>query len=438
MKKTKLEKGITLIALIITIIILLILAVVTIGSIKNSNIITYAQNASDDYNREKSEEIDILDSYEKLIEDNIESEFKKFVIDTLSSMEKNVNGKYYNLTTLKNKVKQKYPSAFIELNANGMGIGKYEDVFSEEKFEQIVNDIGESEWCLNILLNYEKDLFYVDINGKIANYQGAAVPMKESEAENLFTYKAATSSEIENPRENDIIITGYIGKDTTVKIPAVLYDENGNVTKTVVGIGEATFGKGNGIKTLYISLCGMSEKDYKEKTIKEIWDTLFDETYTGNSVSGNSADLTDKKTALIEAFDSMGVGKNMYEFDENDMLYVWVGADKNVIPRPTIDIEKVYIPLWVSYIGDSAFADQTKLTTIFAGLETKISIASNAFNGCTSLKDIYIRLKKETIQEMEGSDTKWGAPSSTVLYYVEEKAEYFMLEYDKNIYTQYT
>ena len=46
MKKTKMEKGITLIALIITIIILLILAVVTIGSIKNSNIIKYAQNAT--------------------------------------------------------------------------------------------------------------------------------------------------------------------------------------------------------------------------------------------------------------------------------------------------------------------------------------------------------------------------------------------------------
>lgn len=46
MKKTKLEKGITLIALIITIVILLILAVVTIGAIKNSKIITHAQDSS--------------------------------------------------------------------------------------------------------------------------------------------------------------------------------------------------------------------------------------------------------------------------------------------------------------------------------------------------------------------------------------------------------
>ena len=56
MRKTRSEKAITLIALIITIIILLILAVVTIGSMKNSNIITYAQNAATDYNDKKTEE----------------------------------------------------------------------------------------------------------------------------------------------------------------------------------------------------------------------------------------------------------------------------------------------------------------------------------------------------------------------------------------------
>ena len=71
MKKTKLEKGITLIALIITIIILLILAVVTIGSMQNSNIITYAQNASKDYNTKKLEEESLLDYYEDQIEENL-------------------------------------------------------------------------------------------------------------------------------------------------------------------------------------------------------------------------------------------------------------------------------------------------------------------------------------------------------------------------------
>ena len=49
MKKTKLEKGITLIALIITIVVLLILAVVTIGAIRDSSIITHSQKASNDH-----------------------------------------------------------------------------------------------------------------------------------------------------------------------------------------------------------------------------------------------------------------------------------------------------------------------------------------------------------------------------------------------------
>lgn len=47
--KTKKEKGITLIALIITIVVLLILALVSIGTIKDSGIIKHAQDASNDY-----------------------------------------------------------------------------------------------------------------------------------------------------------------------------------------------------------------------------------------------------------------------------------------------------------------------------------------------------------------------------------------------------
>lgn len=49
MKKTKVEKGITLIALIITIVVLLILAVVTIGAINESKIIEHSKNSSSEY-----------------------------------------------------------------------------------------------------------------------------------------------------------------------------------------------------------------------------------------------------------------------------------------------------------------------------------------------------------------------------------------------------
>ena len=64
MKITKVQKGITLIAVIITIIILLILAVVTIEGIRSRNIILYAHNASYSYEKGKEEEKKLLSQYE--------------------------------------------------------------------------------------------------------------------------------------------------------------------------------------------------------------------------------------------------------------------------------------------------------------------------------------------------------------------------------------
>lgn len=51
MKKTKIEKGITLVALIITIIILLVLAVTAISAVSDSGIIRYAQRATKKYKK---------------------------------------------------------------------------------------------------------------------------------------------------------------------------------------------------------------------------------------------------------------------------------------------------------------------------------------------------------------------------------------------------
>ena len=63
MKKTREQKGITLIALIITIVVLLILAVVTISSITNDGIMKHAQNAANTYNEAQDDEKSMLDSY---------------------------------------------------------------------------------------------------------------------------------------------------------------------------------------------------------------------------------------------------------------------------------------------------------------------------------------------------------------------------------------
>ncbi len=62
-EKTKLEKGITLIALIITIVVLLILAAVAISSITNDGILHYAQNAADNWNKAAQNEANMLGDY---------------------------------------------------------------------------------------------------------------------------------------------------------------------------------------------------------------------------------------------------------------------------------------------------------------------------------------------------------------------------------------
>ena len=68
MKKTKMEKGITLVALIITIVILLILAAVAIAAIQNENILSHANNAALKYNQAVQNEQDILGGYLDLLE----------------------------------------------------------------------------------------------------------------------------------------------------------------------------------------------------------------------------------------------------------------------------------------------------------------------------------------------------------------------------------
>jgi len=63
MRKTKTQRGITLIALIITIVVLLILAAVAISSIQNDGILHYAQNAADSWNKASQNEAGILGDY---------------------------------------------------------------------------------------------------------------------------------------------------------------------------------------------------------------------------------------------------------------------------------------------------------------------------------------------------------------------------------------
>ena len=69
--KSKAQKGITLIALIITIVVLLILAAVAISSIQNDGILSYAKNAADSWNKAQSDEAIALQNYLNYLDKNI-------------------------------------------------------------------------------------------------------------------------------------------------------------------------------------------------------------------------------------------------------------------------------------------------------------------------------------------------------------------------------
>jgi len=67
MKKTRAEKGITLVALIITIVVLIILAVVAINSITNTGVVNYTNNSVNQYLTRQEEENGTLSSYTNLL-----------------------------------------------------------------------------------------------------------------------------------------------------------------------------------------------------------------------------------------------------------------------------------------------------------------------------------------------------------------------------------
>ena len=86
MKKTREQKGITLTALIITIVIVLILAVVTVSSLINNGILSYATNGAKDYSQTVVNEQEHLDDYSNYLDNKkTVSEAKNKVLSKISN-----------------------------------------------------------------------------------------------------------------------------------------------------------------------------------------------------------------------------------------------------------------------------------------------------------------------------------------------------------------
>ena len=159
MKRTKTEKGITLISLIITIVILMILVGVTINAIKGDGIIAYADNAVDAYNQAQTEEGDILARYEQKIKDNLPKSGPVSIEGKYGYYFKGINGEWYefNKGTFENGV-ETGTGAYVEYgsDSNNPSVDRtdFEYVVSADK---------------NVTINYDGD----EITGKLEVVNGA-------------------------------------------------------------------------------------------------------------------------------------------------------------------------------------------------------------------------------------------------------------------------
>ena len=164
MKKT--QNGITLIALIITIVVLLILAVVTIGAVRDSNIVGYAQNAATMYELSQDNEVGLLGSYETEIKKAL-SKDRTYILPEggfYIKVSKDNKTQFLNSTEVLGEYKFEYVNVTNEI------IEKVnEDITSDKKLTENISDYstalkvntGDEEYFYLLLSKDEKILYYV-------------------------------------------------------------------------------------------------------------------------------------------------------------------------------------------------------------------------------------------------------------------------------------
>ena len=207
--KTKVEKGITLIALIITIVVLLILAAVAISSIQNDGILHYATNAADNWNKALANEANTLGDYVNYLNSigsgsgngsggvTIGDATVGTKVDKLST----INGQQYNEN---NPV---IPAGFIAINTTASSWDAT-DLAAEVKKGLVITDSVDSEGSSNgnefvwipvaNISEMAKVTSDVDANGR-TNYEGVLYDFSKADdgtlkAEKKLNYGQSTTS----------------------------------------------------------------------------------------------------------------------------------------------------------------------------------------------------------------------------------------------------
>ena len=212
MKKIVNQKGITLIALIITIIVLLILAVVTIGSINNSNIIAYAQNAATNYNTKKGEEESIISGYESLIESNLPGNSITIPNGTYYYCGDNTESNYLVIADEGNELYWEgtkfVPTITIESGVVNMTINGISGTFKGKYYETTNNNkiitLGTGEFGTSQRTKNSRDGFIFAINTNDLKYDATGIykstnkniyELHFTEGSNVAVYKYSGNTE---------------------------------------------------------------------------------------------------------------------------------------------------------------------------------------------------------------------------------------------------
>ena len=223
------NNGITLIALIITIVVLLILAVVSIGAIKNSKIITHAQDISDKHAIAQDEEQLQLALNEWQIQKNTQGNtetFKSVITSALGENAKSVIGEDDGPLTIK--------MSGTEINYTLTNDGKIEKIEDSENGIAYTKDLSIMYYFYSTMYNPEqpeiiarRGYYDDDNNDRISDFNselGAYIHDSEFNILNsFFSEQMPTEGNIEatithfDGREQQIILTTNNNKVWTYK-----------------------------------------------------------------------------------------------------------------------------------------------------------------------------------------------------------------------------
>ena len=365
--KTKMEKGITLIALIITIVVLLILAAVAIAAIQNENILAHANNAAVKYNDSVTNEQGTLGEYENFLKNHVGGEAKDEV-----TMLSGDGQTYYTLapSTLSFRSSADI-NDFQEVQING------------ETIDPSNYTMTEGSTIINLSIDYLKTLGEADYSISIVSKTGspsAGFSVVEPDLNTYNFYYNQPYFAYVSALEDYVAI--FLRKDGTVDL---IYPNSGNTEK-------GTFTAG--VNSIVTNVSGNTFNGTISEDGTGIYVTELSTTFKLTELLVADEDYIYARSARgsIDGYRVIAV------IDKTKTSYDPIRTGINGLPTLEImeslfknntNLTSIVIPDSVQAIEDSVFEGCTKLMNVVIPKETTV-IGAYTFKNCSALKSVTI------------------------------------------------